>query len=285
MLLTFLALFGTPALPPAGIPSGSAEQSVKVRDSELTVFTYKTEKYRDGPLVLVFHGTLRNAAEYRDWSKVIADRTGGIVAAPLFDEKRFPTSGYQMGGMMKDKTARPKDDWTWSIVPKLADALREKEGRKEMPYYLIGHSAGGQFLDRLAGFVVTDAKRVVAANPGSLLWPGEDMPFPYGFGELPKELGGDDGLKRYLAQPLTLYLGTGDTVQDKNFPKGKFPDLQGDSRFARGSATFNKAEALAKDKGWAFNWKKVEAPNVPHSSEEMFKHDRCLDALGWEAKK
>jgi len=46
-----------------------------------------------------------------------------------------------------------------------------------------------------------------------------------------------------------------------------------------------KAEALAKEKGWAFNWKKVEAPNVPHSSEEMFKHDRCLDALGWVGKK
>jgi pimeloyl-ACP methyl ester carboxylesterase len=285
MLLALLALVLHPALPPAGIPGGSAEQVVKIHDKEITVFTYKPEKYTDGPLVLVFHGTLRNAAEYRDWSKVIADRTGGIVAAPLFDEKRFPVAAYQMGGMIKDKAPVPKDDWTWSMVPKIADALRDKENRKDMPYYLIGHSAGGQFLDRLAGFVSTDAKRVVAANPGSLLWPGEDMPFPFGFGELPKELGGEAGLKRYLAQPLTLYLGTGDVVQDKYFPKGKFPDLQGDSRFARGSATFKKAEALAKEKGWAFNWKKVEAPNVPHSSEEMFKHDRCLDALGWVGKK
>ncbi|HEY2783796.1 MAG TPA: hypothetical protein VGJ05_02375 [Fimbriiglobus sp.] len=285
MLLSFLVLTGTLVSPLAGIPAGSGECTVKVHDREITVFTYTAAKYNDGPLVLVFHGTLRNASEYRDWSKVIADRTGGVVAAPLFDAKRFPQSAYQMGGMMRRGQPLPKEDWTWSMVPKIADALREKEGRKDMPYYLIGHSAGGQFLDRLAGFVTTDAKRIVASNSGSVLWPGEDMPFPYGFGGLPKDLGGETGLKRYLAQPLTLYLGTGDTVQDQYFPKGKFPDLQGDSRFARNSAAFKKAAALAKEKGWPFNWKKVEAPNVGHSSEEMFKHERCLEALGWEAKK
>jgi len=285
MLLAYLALAFAPALPPAGIPTGSGEQTVKVRDKEITVFTYKHEAYKDGPLVLIFHGTLRNAAEYRDWAKVIADRTGGVVAAPLFDEKRFPQSAYQMGGMMRDKTPLPKDDWTWSMVPTLADALREKENRKDMPYYLVGHSAGGQFLDRLAGFVTTDAKRIVAANPGSLLWPGEDMPFPYGFGDLPKDLGGETGLKRYLAQPLTLYLGTGDVVQDENFPKSPLAMKQGDSRYARGKAAFAAGEKLAKDKGWTFNWKKVEAPYVTHSSEDMFNNDRCLDALGWVGKK
>lgn len=281
MLLTFLAL----AFTPADLPAGTGEEKVTLRGKEITVYTYKPETYKDGPLVLVFHGTNRNASEYRDWAKVIGDRTGGIVAAPLFDSKRFPQSAYQMGGMIRAKEPLPKEDWTWSLVPKLADALREKAGRPFMPYYLIGHSAGGQFLDRLAGFVQTEAVRIVASNPGSLLWPGEDMPFPYGFGELPQDLGGDTGLKRYLAQPLTLYLGTGDVIQDANFPKGKFPNLQGDSRYARGKAAFAKAEKLAKDKGWPFNWKKVEAPDVGHNSEKMFQHDRCLEALGWESKK
>jgi hypothetical protein len=285
MLLAFLALLHAPARPAAGIPTGTGEQTVTVRDTVITVFTYKPEKYAAGPLVLVFHGTNRNASEYRDWAKVIADRTGGVVAAPLFDSKRFPQSSYQMGGMMKNNKPLPQDDWTWSMVPKIADQLREKEGRKDMPYYLIGHSAGGQFLDRLAGFVVTDAKRIVAANPGSLLWPGEDMPFPYGFGELPKDLGGDAGLKRYLAQPLTLYLGTGDVVQDENFPKSPLAMKQGDSRYARGKAAFSAGEKLAREKGWTFNWKKVEAPGVGHNSEKMFQLDRCLEALGWEVKK
>ena len=143
--------------------------------------------------MLVFHGTNRNAEEYRDWAKCIADRTGGIVATPLFSREDFPTDAYQMGGLMKKGKLQPEADWTWSLVPKVADELRKKAGRPDMPYYLIGHSAGGQFLIRMAGFVKTDAVRIVASNPGSLLFPTEEMPVPYGFGELPKELGGEIG--------------------------------------------------------------------------------------------
>jgi hypothetical protein len=234
--------------------------------------------------VLVFHGTNRNAEEYRDWTRVIADQTGGIVAAPLFDAKDFPVDAYQMGGLMKAGKLQPKDDWTWSLVPKLADELRKRAGRPDMPYYLVGHSAGGQFLIRLAGFVKTDAVRIVPANPGSLLFPTTDMPFPYGFGELPKELGGDEGLKRYLAQPITLYLGTGDTIQDKNFPKGPLAAKQGDSRHERGKNAFKAAEKVAKDKHWEFKWKVVEAEGVGHVAGDMFKNDKCLEALGLTKK-
>lgn len=281
MFVSLIALFICEPLSPSALPVGPSEVTLRIGKQDFTVFTYKA-KNPTGPLILVFHGVNRNASEYRDWSKVIADRTGGIVAAPLFDLERFPSAAYQSGGLMKDKQPQPKENWTWSLVPKIADALRAREDRKELPYYLIGHSAGGQFLNRLSGFVDTNAKRIVAANPGSLLWPGDEMPFPYGFGGLPNNLGGDSALKRYLAQPLTLYLGTGDIVRDKHLPTGKFPDLQGDTRYARGCATFKKAEELAKAKGWSFHWRKVEAPKVGHSSREMFDHEQCLKALDWK---
>ena len=267
-------------LQPAPVAAGTGKLTVRAGDHDLTVFTYKPANYKAGPLVLVFHGTNRNAEEYRDWAKVIGDRLGAVVAAPLFDAKTFPVSDYQLGGMMKAGKPRPEKEWTWSHVPAVAAELRKREGRPDMPYYLIGHSAGGQFLVRLAGFVQTDAVRIVPSNPGTLLFPTSELPFPYGFGELPKELNGEDSLKRYLAQPLTLYLGTADTVQDKNFPKGKFPDLQGDSRYARGRAAFKAAEKLAKDKNWPFHWKVVEAEGVGHNAEAMFKNDNCLKALG-----
>jgi hypothetical protein len=154
-----------------------------------------------------------------------------------------------------------------------------------MPYYLIGHSAGGQFLIRLAGFVTTDAVRIVASNPGSLLFPTEEMPFPYGFGDLPKELGGEAALQRFLAQPITLYLGTGDTVQDKNFPKGPLATKQGDSRYERGKNAYKAARKLADEKKWDFKWNVVEAEGVGHVAAEMFKNDKCLDALGCPGKK
>lgn len=268
------------ALLPTGLPDGADKVTVTAGGRELTVFTYKPAGYKDGPLVLVFHGTNRNAEEYRDWAKVIADRTGAIVATPLFGKDDFPVDAYQMGGLMKRGKLQPKDDWTWSLVPKVADELRKREKRPDMPYYLIGHSAGGQFLIRLAGFVQTDAVRIVPANAGTLLFPTTEAPFPYGFGDLPKELNGEDSLKRYLAQPITLYLGTGDTIQDKYFPKGPLAAKQGDSRYERGKNTYKAAEKLAKDKGWAFHWKVVEADGVGHVAADMFKNDKCLEALG-----
>jgi poly(3-hydroxybutyrate) depolymerase len=270
-VLLLLAL----AAAPDPIPVGAGERTVKVGDRSLTVFTYRPKGTADGPLLLVFHGTDRNASEYRDRAVKLADKLGAAVAAPLFGKAEFPVARYQLGGLMADGRPRPRDQWTWSLVPELADALR----RPGQPYSLIGHSAGGQFLCRLAGFVDTAADRVVAANPGTLLFPSAEFPFPYGFGELPAELGGEAALRRYLAQPLTLYLGTGDTVQDENFPKGKWPDKQGDSRYARGKAAFAAGQKLAADKGWPFRWRLVEAPGVGHDSTKMFDHPNCLAAL------
>ncbi len=68
-----------------------------------------------------------------------------------------------------------------------------------MPYYLIGHSAGGQFLARTSAFVDTGAARIVAANPGTHLFPVKDAEYPLGFGKLPAELTRDEQLlSRFL---------------------------------------------------------------------------------------
>jgi poly(3-hydroxybutyrate) depolymerase len=231
-------------------------------------------------LLLVFHGVNRNADEYRDFARELGDRNGALVAAPLFDSKQFPTAKYQQGGLMIKGQLAPPEDWTWSAVPKLADVIRQRAGRPKMPYYLIGHSAGGQFLVRLAGFVKTDAVRIVAANPGTQLFPTTEMTFPYGFGNLPDSLSGDDALKRYLTQPLTIYLGTADIVADKNFEKSAKAMKQGDSRYERGKNAFAMAKKLAKDRGWKFNWRLVEAPDIAHNAKGMFDHRNCDRALG-----
>ena len=142
-------------------------------------------------------------------------------------------------------------------MPKLVDAIRKHEGQPALPYYLIGHSAGGQFLMRVSGFVPTGVRRVVAANPGSDLFPELDRPFPYGFGGLPEELSDDAALKRFLAQPLTLYLGTAD-LGNENLPQSENANKQGAMRYERGKNCFRAAQELAKAKGWPFNWRLVE---------------------------
>ena len=237
----------------------------------IEVFTYRPPTYRDGPLFVIFHGVARNAEDYRNFAITLAERFRALVVAPRFDKERFPLERYQRGGLV-DKAGRvqPPERWTYAAVPRLVERIRTDEGRPALPYYLIGHSAGGQFLVRLAAFLPTEAGRIVAANPGSHLFPTRERDFGYGFGALPVELSSDEVLRRYLAAPLTLYLGTGDTLVEANLDQSPAAMLQGGNRLERGRACFAFAAELARARGWTFGWRKVETPGIGHDAAEMF---------------
>src|SRR5262245_40387635 len=63
------------ALPVAAepIPLGSGRQTIDVGGTRLTVFTYRPT-CPDPSLLVVFHGIARNAADYRDYARSLADR-------------------------------------------------------------------------------------------------------------------------------------------------------------------------------------------------------------------
>lgn len=253
----------------APIPAGDGYQIVKIRASNLEVFTYKPAGYNGGPLLLVMHGVERDADVYRDNAKTIADRFGMVVAAPLFDKSRFPGALYQRGGIANQKALQPQDKWTGMLAVGLIDQLRRDEGRPDLDYYMIGHSAGGQFLARLAPFVPHAAKRIVIANPSSWVFPTAKEDFPFGLGGATASLVNDDFLKRYLAAPITVYLGMTDTGSNNRDDSDDAVE-QGATRHERGLNFFRAGEALAREKGWALNWRLVEVPKVGHSSRRMF---------------
>jgi len=90
-----------------------------------------------------------------------------------------------------------------------------RKGVRPIAYSLFGHSAGGQFVDRLAAFVPTEARRIVVANAGSYVFPSLEINAPFGLGKVYSGTEGEAALRRYLAQPLTIYLGQGDTRDDE----------------------------------------------------------------------
>ncbi len=122
------------------------------------------------------------------------------------------------------------------------------------------------------------ARRIVAANAGAHIFATRDMDFPYGFGNLPEELGNDAALKRFLAQPLTLFQGTADTGE-ANLDKSAPAMRQGATRIERGRENFRRAQELAVAKGWPFNWSLVEAADIGHDSAKMFGHANAETAL------
>lgn len=261
------------------LPVGASTLVFENHGEPLTLYTYRPPTFTDGPVIVVFHGVRRNAEDYRNFAINMAERFKAIVVTPLFDSLRFPSARYQRGGLMKDKLVQPQGQWTYAMVPGIVDFIRNREQNMSMPYYLVGHSAGGQFLVRMAAFLPGDAKRIVACNPGSDLFPTKDQPFGYGFGGLPDALSNDAVLKAYLAAPLTLYLGTDDIYPRPSFDDSPEGMKQGRHRLERGRNCYAFARSLAAKKGWAFNWRKVETPGIGHDAAMMFAAKETEDAI------
>ncbi len=276
-LFLWLAGLGADAAP---IPFGFDKLEVGNGTNAITVFTYKPKAYHNGPLVVVFHGLLRNAEEYCRFAIPLAERFNALIAAPLFDTNRYSNEDYQRGGVIQKGVVQPPENWTYFRLPGIVNAVRERENNRALPYFFIGHSGGGQFAMRLAALYPMDAQRIVAANPGSDLFPRRDWKFGYGFGGLPQNLSDDAALQKYLAAPLTLCLGLEDIdPQHPELDRTAAAEREGAFRLERGRACFAFAQKLAQARGWKFNWRKVEVPGIAHDGKAMLATKEVGDAL------
>jgi dienelactone hydrolase len=256
----------------------AGQQSVGVNGTRITVFTYRPPGCSDPSLLLVFHGARRDAADFRDYARPLADQHCLLVVAPLFDRHAFPSWRYQRGGIVDKKgVVQEPHDRTGQLVPGLVDWARKQEGRP-LAYSLIAHSAGGQFLSRLAAFVPSEARRIVLANAGTYVFPSLTVDAPYGLGKVYSGADGEAQLRRYLEQPLTIYLGEDDDKDDdsNNTPEAR---AQGRSRHQRGLNVFDAGQKLAQTRGWTFKWRLVQLPGVGHDAQKMFAARQAFDAL------
>ena len=159
----------------------------------------------------------------------------------------------------------------------MLEEVSKREGR-ELPCYLVGHSAGAQFLGRMAALYPNEARRMVLVNPGSLIFPDDKQRYPYGFGGLADAMTSDAAMQRYLSAPLTFYLGTGD-VTTQYLSTGKQAMKQGPTRIERGRNCHAAGKQLAASNGWDFSWKLIEAEGLEHGSGPMWKHANCRLAI------
>src|SRR5215813_10400045 len=171
-------LLGCP--PVAAAPITTGRQVIDINDTPMVVFTYRPAGCSDPALLLVFHGIARNARTYRDDARALADRLCLLVIAPVFDKRAFPTWRYQRGGIVKKGAVQDAREWSGTQVLDLVAWARQQEGRP-LAYSLLGHSAGAQFLDRLAAFVPTEARRIVIANAGSYCFRASRSTHPTGW--------------------------------------------------------------------------------------------------------
>ena len=200
------------------------------------------------------------------------------MVSPEFDRARFPTSQYQRGGVVLDGAFLPPGERPVDMVVPLIEWARAASGQPALPYALIAHSAGGQFLGRVAAYVAPDAQHIVIANPSTWVLPSLTEAAPYGFGKIEPPAKAEQALQAYLALPIVVLLGTSDTGSHHLFSEPEAV-TQGANRLARGRKTFAMAEAVARERGWKFGWTKIEVPGVGHSATHMFASPEAADAF------
>lgn len=246
----------------------------------LDVFTYHPRDCASPSILMVFHGNGRGAQSYLESARDVADRACFVIYAPLFDEDRFPNWSYHRGGLVHDGRALPEEGWTSGIVDDLVEWARQQEGRPNARSFLFGHSAGGQFLSRVAAYDLPQSvERIVLANPSTYVLPTEEEDIPYGFGGLPSAKA-EAWMRAYLAAPITIYLGSEDTGSE-DLTMTEQAIRQGENRLDRGKRTFEAAQREAAEHGWPFNWKLVLADKVGHSGRGMLTAKEMIEALGF----
>jgi pimeloyl-ACP methyl ester carboxylesterase len=248
-VLLFLAAASVPTLAAPTEP-GNGKYTVDLRGLPIDVFTYRPNCPSTG-ILLVFHGVNRNAEGYRNVSRSLGDLLCMIVVAPLFDTERFPSWRFQFGGLGYQRALQQPRDWTGQLVLELVAWFRQQEGRA-LPYSMIGHSAGGQFLSRLAAFTPTEATRIVIANPSSYVFASLQIKAPFGMGGVYPPRMAEVQLQRYLQTPVTIFLGEED-FGDEQLSTSPAALAQGEKRYDRGLNAYLTARALAQSRGWTFN--------------------------------
>lgn len=257
---------------------GASTVTTDFDGTTLNLWVYRPDNYIGDGFIVLFHGASRAAEAYRDNARGFAESFGRLVVVPEFDAERFPNRLYQFGGAFaEDGSLAEPDDWTFAFVPKLVEHIRLREGAPSMPHVLLGYSAGAQFLSRMAAFIDLEAERLIVMSPGSAPFVTRDLDYGLGFGGLPDEFANDERLRRYLALPITVAIGSADTEMGQ-LPQGD-AYAQGVHRYSRNLRWFNEAMDLAHERGWPFNWRLVIAHGAGHPPPEMFSHPQIGNAL------
>ncbi len=260
--------------------SGYGQLRIDAAGTEIKVFTYRSPTCANPSLLFVFHGLNRKAEGVRDSAVDVADRACLMVFAPLFDKERFPNWRYHRAGVFRKGRVQPPSRWTAATMHALLDEAKKIAKRPDAKMYLFGHSAGGQFLSRIAAYAPPpDVQRIVIANPSVYVAPLVDEAAPNGFGGVFSSRQTRRQLETYLALPITIYLGQQDTG-DKSLVRHAAAMRQGATRLERGRNVYCLARDVAQQKGWTFNWRLVEAVGVGHSSRRMLRAPALQRALG-----
>lgn len=230
-------------------------------------------------LIMVLHGMGRNGEDYLDSWIPYADENQLFVIAPEFSDEQpigFVGSLSGWGFEYRYSTGNvvswfsrdlPEKDWYFTSVDHLFDAFLRSDPQLLNRYILFGHSAGGQFVHRMAMFK-PDARfdLAIAANSGWYTIPDIEQNYPYGISGAPEV---QDRITHSLQRPLVVFLGTEDKPDQGGFRTRPEAIGQGKSRPQRGEHFFKTAQHAASNRGLNLGWQLKYAEGIGHNYKDM----------------
>ncbi len=255
----------------------------------LNAYTYRATGFSesDGPIVFILHGAARNAIDYLNRFKPIAEQHGALAIAPEFPDTIYGpgsdryTLAVSRGRPIYSGTYMPwlwrrPDKYLYSEIEHLFEAVRQELGSSRCTYGIWGHSAGGQFVHRLVTFR-PDARvdSAVAVNSGFYTLPaygnGSDPNFfmPYGLKGTPLKEG---DVRRLLEAPLVVLVGERDIEtgeESESVRDSKYANYQGLNRRERAEFYFKTGEREALRLGLRFGWRFAVIPGAGHSARRV----------------
>lgn len=291
ILMMVLPGCGVTSLPELSI-TPKPGQVVEGEDMFGTFYTYVPTAVPEKPEILVLvHGTPPksetaefNAQYYTAAWTDFAEKNGFILIAPAFNQEDFSSrlGDHALGGY-RGLFGREIGADAW--VLRLVRAYQQAYGMEGEPFYLYGHSAGGQFTGR---FVVTHPERVkgaVITSAATYPQPSIEVAWPFGMGELHTEIVWDKETsqavdvvpdkEKWLAAtqvPLTVIVGLNDTAE---LPVSLIPGQKGKNRYVIGRNWVQDMALFAESNGLESRYKLTIIPGKGHSMSGLLSYSQA----------
>ncbi|MBI9051678.1 MAG: alpha/beta fold hydrolase [Anaerolineaceae bacterium] len=238
----------------------------------------------DSNILVVVHGTPldgtpeQNAVFYAASWQDFAEANDLVLIVPAFDQEHFSSryGDIAMGGY-RGLFGREISADAW--VNKLVEDHRQALGLNHQPFYLYGHSAGGQFVARYVVMHPDEIQRAVITSAATYPQPDPAIQWPFGMGELHSELTWEDGATQQVnvapnqetwleavQVPLTVIVGLDDTYQ---IPVDLLPGQKGTDRITIGRNWVTDMNAFAEANGVESQITLELFPGVGHSMSKL----------------
>jgi pimeloyl-ACP methyl ester carboxylesterase len=295
MLHRFVVLLGFAALtsclpdPPPTPTDGPLDRSLysgtgaftftptgHLSDRPITVFYHIPDSaHQSSPIAMVVHGSARDGEYLRNALKPESDRRNAIILMPNFGSAEYSNNYFLLGNLFDDgenpSVASQNDstEWTYAIIEQLFIHFRAEVASKDARYDLVGFSGGGQFAHRFALFAHRpQCDRIVACSSGWYTLPDAASPYPYGLGTTQRA--SDADVRKALATPLHLAVGSADTDPNSSGLRHTAEaDAQGLNRVQRANYAFQRAMDQSTALNAPLAWSLHLETGVAHSAVGM----------------